>query len=544
MSNEQICTTKLGENIILYGVPGCGKSYTIKTEYCSNSNYIQRVVFHPDYTYSDFIGQILPVINKSYDGRENISYKFMPGPFTIALKNAVNNMDEMHYLIIEEINRGNAPAIFGEVFQLLDRENGESEYSITNFDIAEEVYGDKSHKIKIPYNLTILATMNTADQNVFTLDTAFKRRWKMRCIENNINGCAHAQNYICKRNVTWAEFANKINDKILDCAEGNISAEDTRFGAYFVKVNELDDASAFAEKVLMYLWNDAFKFDREKVFKTEYKSLEHLIKGFKENAFDVFVEDFNFDNNFVAFAPATISEPIDDDFIWDGDIEETLDNLLNFFKPVFEGTEYSIERNSTFGEKCLNIFKQGLPQRIGHIWPKKHKHVFDFLIARNLVVNLSESINLNAENVLSHNSTYEFKGIEISYLNSILCKVFQKDNDINTVEKYLSTRNEMFVKLYYSLMQKLDNQVENIERYMTKTNDHISIRIPDRVLAEIYIQKSKIRVITKVPNNPLYQIGTKVPDTHGWTLNYTIDFAEESLVDTVAKAIINSHNLD
>ena len=65
MSNEQICTTKLGENIILYGDPGCGKSYTIKTEYCSNSNYIQRVVFHPDYTYSDFIGQILPVINLS-----------------------------------------------------------------------------------------------------------------------------------------------------------------------------------------------------------------------------------------------------------------------------------------------------------------------------------------------------------------------------------------------------------------------------------------------------------------------------------------------
>lgn len=92
----------------------------------------------------------------------------------------------MYYLVIEEINRGNAPAIFGEVFQLLDREDGTSEYGINNFDIARCVYGAgmEEEEIKIPNNLTILATMNTADQNVFTLDTAFKRRWSLRNIEN------------------------------------------------------------------------------------------------------------------------------------------------------------------------------------------------------------------------------------------------------------------------------------------------------------------------------------------------------------------------
>ncbi len=282
-----------GTNIILYGVPGCGKSHEIKTKYCNDKKYMERVVFHPDYTYSDFIGQILP----KTDG-ENISYPFTPGPFTVILDKAICDPGHMYYLVIEEINRGNAPAIFGEVFQLLDRENGESEYGINNFDIAGYIYGkdETEREIKIPSNLTIIATMNTADQNVFTLDTAFKRRWTLRSIENNIHGCKHAKMPICDTAITWEYFATKINDTIIDIGEGSLGSEDNRLGAYFVKAEDLQDQKAFAEKVLMYLWNDAFKYDRDKIFKSEYRTLEELLRGFYAHKFDIFNTQLGFND--------------------------------------------------------------------------------------------------------------------------------------------------------------------------------------------------------------------------------------------------------
>ena len=297
-----------GENIILYGVPGCGKSYTIKKEYCNNDDYMERVVFHPDYTYSDFVGQILPTTDGS-----RISYPFVPGPFTRILCAAVNDPSHNYYLVIEEINRGNAPAIFGEVFQLLDREEGISEYGITNRDIASNVYFDDDHKpmpgkkVKIPANLYLLATMNTSDQNVFTLDTAFKRRWRMVSIKNDIDACSHANAFIGKTGVTWSEFAKKINDRIVAFGTNNLSSEDNRLGAYFIKPEDLNDMSVFGEKVLMYLWNDAFKFDRERVFKSQYATLEDLLDGFKSDGFAVFVDDFDFTN---APPVADASDPV------------------------------------------------------------------------------------------------------------------------------------------------------------------------------------------------------------------------------------------
>lgn len=293
---------KGGVNVLLYGVPGCGKSHEIKTKYCNDKKYMERVVFHPDYTYSDFVGQILP----KTDGT-TISYPFTEGPFTTILRKAICDPEHMYYLVIEEINRGNAPAIFGEVFQLLDREDGTSEYGINNFDIAKCVYGagKEEEEIKIPSNLTILATMNTADQNVFTLDTAFKRRWSMRNIENNISACKHANNQICGTAVTWGFFATKINNLIIDIGEGNLSSEDNRLGAYFVKADDLLDERAFAEKVLMYLWNDAFKYDHDKVFKPEYRTLEELLKGFYTVKFDIFLSHLDFNTVITATAPST-----------------------------------------------------------------------------------------------------------------------------------------------------------------------------------------------------------------------------------------------
>jgi len=286
---------KTGENVILYGVPGCGKSHEIKESYCDEQCYMERVVFHPDYTYSDFVGQIMPQSTEDNEGNKHISYPFIPGPFTRIMQKAVHNPKHNYYLIIEELNRGNAPAIFGEVFQLLDRTNGLSDYGINNTDIALEVYGDAECPVKIPANLFILATMNTADQNVFTLDTAFKRRWRMRSISNDISRCKFANYPICGSDISWKAFLETINGLIVDLGDGNIGNEDKRLGAFFMQKEELADKDRFSEKVLMYLWNDAFKFDHEKIFKAEYKTLESLIAAFKEKGFDIFAENVEFD---------------------------------------------------------------------------------------------------------------------------------------------------------------------------------------------------------------------------------------------------------
>lgn len=327
-----------GKNIILSGVPGCGKSHEIKTKYCKDPAFMERVVFHPDYTYSDFVGQILP----KTDG-EKISYPFTAGPFTTILKKAIHDPEHMYYLVIEEINRGNAPAIFGEIFQLLDRENGESEYGITNFDIARCVYGagEEEAEIKIPANLTILATMNTADQNVFTLDTAFKRRWTMRSIENNVSACGHANDPICDTAVTWGTFAEKINEIIIDIGEGNLSSEDNRLGAYFVKAEDLQDAQIFAEKVLMYLWNDAFKYDRDKVFKTEYRTLEELLKGFYKHKFGIFVSS-------LGFADVTVSSTAAGDLSEDEYLSNKTPELVDLYKTIRDMVRGQIPNLTTY----------------------------------------------------------------------------------------------------------------------------------------------------------------------------------------------------
>lgn len=297
--DEENIPTDGADNILLYGVPGCGKSYTIKTEYCDDDEHMERAVFHPDYTYSDFVGQILPRVDEGH-----IEYRFEPGPFTRILKKAVETPDESFYLVVEEINRGNAPAIFGDIFQLLDRdESGCSEYGVSNENISNHVYGDANTKIKIPGNLFVLATMNTSDQNVFTLDTAFKRRWAMRMIENNIDACEYADHQICAWGITWGTFARTINQKIIELGENNLSNEDNRLGAYFVREADLNDAGRFGEKILMYLWNDAFKFDHDKVFKAEYRTLDELITGFVRVGFAVFSDDIVFE---------TIAEETDD----------------------------------------------------------------------------------------------------------------------------------------------------------------------------------------------------------------------------------------
>lgn len=313
-------TNFIGRNILLYGVPGSGKSFTIKQEYCDDEERLERLVFHPDYTYSDFVGQILPNVSEGI-----VNYEFKAGPFTRLLKRAYENPTIEFFLIIEEINRGNAPAIFGEIFQLLDRiEAGSSEYGISNTDIAKVVYGDETRKVRIPSNLTIIGTMNTSDQNVFTLDTAFQRRWDMRMIENSFDRADEkfANHPILDTTVTWKTFCTAINNIILEKNVHMTSSEDKRLGIYFVHMHDLiydenaenpnleelervkakQNNSRFPEKVLKYLWDDAFKFSREGIFEvSQYNSLEAVVrkftseknngrfKVFKENVLDAFV---------------------------------------------------------------------------------------------------------------------------------------------------------------------------------------------------------------------------------------------------------------
>lgn len=308
------CERKIGgTNVILYGVPGSGKSTIIEKEYCTADVEYQRIVFHPEYSSADFIGQLMP---DSTDGK--ISYPFCPGPLTSAIKDAYRDPDREHILIIEEINRGNAAAIFGDVFQLLDRDDeGNSKFPTNNRDMALCIYGTSKHPVTLPSNLTLLATMNTSDQNVFVLDTAFQRRWEMRLIRNDIRAVSYKDTPILDTSISWGDFNTKVNEQILSKNESGLSSEDKRLGVYFIKETELrfnadEDSpeasslqrarairqnSRFSEKILKYLWDDAFRYSRDQLFDIErFGSLEAVVQSFNDKRgnqrFDVFNHAF------------------------------------------------------------------------------------------------------------------------------------------------------------------------------------------------------------------------------------------------------------
>ena len=295
-------------NILLYGVPGCGKSFYVEKNYESKvqEGFTIRVVFHPDYTYSDFVGQLMPVLKEvknAQDVKENkLQYEFVPGPFTKIIKTAYEEPEQKCLLIIEELNRGNAPAIFGEIFQLLDRkDNGESKYGIYNADIAKYAYGGLAENqgkaidviantpIKLPPNLTIVATMNTSDQNVFTMDTAFQRRWQMKHIPNRFTGdslddktITHVAKHLPNSEISWGVFAQTVNKKMHTANLGFGGTDDKSLGVYFATDNDLDDAERFAEKVLKYLWDDAFKLGRQALFSNCSEGLSSVIEAYED----------------------------------------------------------------------------------------------------------------------------------------------------------------------------------------------------------------------------------------------------------------------
>lgn len=261
---------------IFYGAPGTGKSNTIKRTVDDQGKICFRTTFHPDSDYSTFVGCYKPTMKRSTitkDGvttrEEKIVYRFEPQTFTNAYVQAWNSKEEV-YLVIEEINRGNCAQIFGDLFQLLDRKNGESEYPI-NADTALADYlqvalADSNRddipaevksgmKLKLPSNLYIWATMNTSDQSLFPIDSAFKRRWDWIYIPIK----QHDEGYRIKIDTVtydWWGFLEKINQVIGDTT----SSEDKKLGYFFVKAEGKEiGADKFVSKVLFYLWNDVFK---------------------------------------------------------------------------------------------------------------------------------------------------------------------------------------------------------------------------------------------------------------------------------------------
>lgn len=324
--------------IIYYGVPGCGKSNKITNlleaaklngEITNEELQVERVVFHPEYTNADFVGQVRPVVKPG----EGVNYDFVAGPFTRILARAYANPTKPYYLIIEEINRGNAAAIFGEIFQLLDRHKkgesdsvggntypaGWSKYFVDHEDvngivrkeISKTSYEKDADKptikftentaIRLPPNLSIYATMNTSDQNVFTLDNAFKRRFDFELVKNSLEGEEHKvqrETKIEDTNITWGTFWKCVNELILENHSAMTSFEDKRLGAYFIVGEDKGDGDdacreiskkLFAEKVLEYLWDDVFKYKRRDVFQDDCKSIEQVIEKFTAGGFsDVF----------------------------------------------------------------------------------------------------------------------------------------------------------------------------------------------------------------------------------------------------------------
>ncbi len=319
-------------NLIVFGAPGTGKSHYLDGERVkkkkdviedsdSEESYFarcERVTFYPTYSYAQFVGSYKPVMKEvDKDGielgpakndehtRKAIAYEFVPGPFLRILKDAWRNQDKNYLLIIEEINRANAAAVFGDVFQLLDRnnDNGESVYSISpsremieylrrkSSDGRDGVANDVALKLRIPSNLYIWATMNSADQGVFPLDTAFKRRWdfKYRSLDDNTSNdgvMVVVGDYICK----WGALRKAINEVL----KRSRVSEDKMLSSSFVcpdiisvgRVKEVISAERFEMKVLMYLWEDAARMCRQNVFSDDVKVLSDLIKAWNGARFD------------------------------------------------------------------------------------------------------------------------------------------------------------------------------------------------------------------------------------------------------------------
>ena len=312
---------------VYYGAPGTGKSFAVdKLLKDVNSAKKFRITIHPEYTYSDFIGQLLPTVSET----RPVEFKFKPGPFTNALKEAYADTSAEVYLVIEELSRGNAAAIFGDIFQLLDRDPyGVSKYPVRNKDIADQIPTLLTDEIRLPSNFNILCTVNTNDQNVYPMDTAFKRRFDWRYVStspalsentmavdkqlNNPKICIHASPIV---ETNWQSFYMALNAFITDKNNGLGKDEDKQVGQFFIDFPRTLIASSYSSdsaiagaakesvndiiknKLLQYLWQDVQgngSFGSTvTLFDPDISSFEKLYTGYDTDRVfsNTFIENF------------------------------------------------------------------------------------------------------------------------------------------------------------------------------------------------------------------------------------------------------------
>lgn len=366
--------------VIYYGAPGTGKSFTIDDK-TDDENSV-RTTFHPDSDYASFVGAYKPTMepvpittfngtqplyakpNSDHPGTEKkIVYKYVPQAFLKAYVAAWSNLDTPYFLIIEEINRGNCAQIFGDLFQLLDRNNaGSSSYAIhADEDIAQFLSGDDNgfaslsdeqkdairafvlHKdngktqavgqaildgklLLLPPNLYIWATMNTSDQSLFPIDSAFKRRWNWKYmpieyipLDKKTQQPIDWKFQIGDNLYSWGQFLGKINPEIYTLTESS----DKQMGYFFAKADNatgIISEDVFLNKVLFYLWTDVFK---------DFDVSSELFKNKKANRsfrFTDFFEDSEALGNFIANLNLDIVEidinSIEDEEPLDGEASE------------------------------------------------------------------------------------------------------------------------------------------------------------------------------------------------------------------------------
>lgn len=229
------------------------------------------------------------MISSGYLNEDNtVTYEFVPQVFTLAYVDAWQNPEEQVFLVIEEINRGNCAQIFGDLFQLLDRdENGYSLYTIKadtdlkNYlvgQLGENSLGIRNGELRIPSNLTILATMNTSDQSLFPMDSAFKRRWSWEYVPiDSANPKSQFKITIGDKTYKWSSFLDEANKRIHKLSD----SEDKQMGNFFIKADV--DVEEFKSKVMFYLWSEVCK---------EYEHAGSFFKNKRDNA------EFTFNNLF------------------------------------------------------------------------------------------------------------------------------------------------------------------------------------------------------------------------------------------------------
>ena len=393
--NHLLKTTGLQQ--IYYGAPGTGKSKTIKDLTFGES--VIRTTFHPDSDYASFVGTYKPIteevtLRDCYGKKvideetnevvteERIAYKFIPQAFLEAYVKAWRKLGsgKKQFLIIEEINRGNCAQIFGDLFQLLDRnEYGFSDYpivadkdmqkylekefagwEITNKDEINQLYGEanmvnlimKGERLVLPSNLYIWATMNTSDQSLFPIDSAFKRRWDWKYVSIS-EGRDKATNaplnwYINTgdRQYKWWSFIKKVNNLI-----GSLTnSEDKKLGYFFCKAKDGEiDADLFVSKVIFYLWNDVFKdygFDDKDFQDEEGKILSfdrfYEDKNGKTNVDIAIVEQFLENLGVEEF----ISDEEDSDDSYENESDLELNNNTNSNQRSYDKTKYRVNGSS------------------------------------------------------------------------------------------------------------------------------------------------------------------------------------------------------